>query len=504
MALIDMVMPKMGESIMECTVIGWLKKPGDRIEADESVLEVATDKVDTEVPAQQSGTLKEILVHDGDVVPVGAPIARIDTEETVTLDSTSDNNPPVKQPNADGAAEVVNQTPVGIGDVANVPSEPEDAEMLESAREMETSILAMSSRPAKAVAASPSALAGDTPVFDSRFYSPLVLNIAKEEGISRDELDRIPGSGTENRVTKKDILAYVIDRAEGRGFGAKSKGQGAKGSPNETTQTQNLQTNNPSSHAPGPQPNAPAHTPQAPRSLNGQADIVQMDRMRKMIAQRMVESKQISPHVSSFVEADLTPVVQWRTSVKDRFKQQTGENLTYTPILIEAIVKAIQDFPMINVSVEGDTILVKKSINIGMAVALPNGNLIVPVIHDAAQYNLVGLTKKVNDLTKRARENKLTADDLAGGTYTISNIGTFGNLMGTPIIVQPQVAIMAFGAIVKKPAVIETPQGDFIGIRQLMFLSHSYDHRVVDGSLGGQFVRRVADYLEKFDINRSV
>jgi 2-oxoglutarate dehydrogenase E2 component (dihydrolipoamide succinyltransferase) len=504
MALIDMVMPKMGESIMECTVIGWLKKPGDRIEADESVLEVATDKVDTEVPAQQSGTLKEILVHDGDVVPVGAPIARIDTEETVTSDSTSDNNPPVKQPNADEAEEGVDQTPVGIGDVANVPSEPEDAEMLESAREMETSILAMSSRPAKAVAASPSVLAGDTPVFDSRFYSPLVLNIAKEEGISRDELDRIPGSGTENRVTKKDILAYVIDRAEGRGFGAKSKGQGAKGSPNETPQTQNLQPNNPTSHAPGPQPNAPAPTPQAPRSLNGQADIIQMDRMRKMIAQRMVESKQISPHVSSFVEADLTPVVQWRTSVKDRFKQQTGENLTYTPILIEAIVKAIQDFPMINVSVEGDTILVKKSINIGMAVALPNGNLIVPVIHDAAQYNLVGLTKKVNDLTKRARENKLTADDLAGGTYTISNIGTFGNLMGTPIIVQPQVAIMAFGAIVKKPAVIETPQGDFIGIRQLMFLSHSYDHRVVDGSLGGQFVRRVADYLEKFDINRSV
>jgi 2-oxoglutarate dehydrogenase E2 component (dihydrolipoamide succinyltransferase) len=223
-----------------------------------------------------------------------------------------------------------------------------------------------------------------------------------------------------------------------------------------------------------------------------------MDRMRKLIAQRMVESKQISPHVSSFVEADLTPVVEWRTQIKDKFKQQTGENLTYTPILVEAIVKAIKDFPMINVSVEGDTIIVKKAINIGMAVALPSGNLIVPVIHDADQYNLTGLTKKVNDLTRRARENKLTADDLAGGTYTISNIGTFGNLLGTPIIVQPQVAIMAFGAIVKKPAVIETPQGDFIGIRQLMFLSHSYDHRVVDGSLGGQFVRRVADYLEQF------
>lgn len=506
MAIIDMVMPKMGESIMECTVIGWLKKPGDRIEADESVLEVATDKVDTEVPALQNGILKEILVNDGDVVAVGAPIARIDTEAAVTSDSTSASTPPAKNHEAAPPTEAIDQTPVGIGDVANVTPEHEDTETLESAREMETSILAMSSRPAKAVAASPIVLAGDTPVFDSRFYSPLVLNIAKEEGVSRDELDRIPGSGVDNRVTKKDILAYVIDRAEGRGFG--STGQGAKGEgfgagDNGLGATAPA----PSAHAspaPTSQPPPPSPAPSAQRSLNGRADIIQMDRMRKMIAQRMVESKQISPHVSSFVEADLTPVVQWRTNAKDQFKQQTGENLTYTPILVEAVVKAIKDFPMINVSVEGDTILVKRSINIGMAVALPSGNLIVPVIHNADQYNLVGLTKKVNDLTKRARENKLTADDLAGGTYTISNIGTFGNLMGTPIIVQPQVAIMAFGAIVKKPAVIETPQGDFIGIRQLMFLSHSYDHRVVDGSLGGQFVRRVADYLEKFDINRSV
>jgi 2-oxoglutarate dehydrogenase E2 component (dihydrolipoamide succinyltransferase) len=495
MAIIDMVMPKMGESIMECTVIGWLKKPGDRIEADESVLEVATDKVDTEVPALQNGILKEILVNDGDVVAVGAPIARIDTEASVTSNSDPDSTPPAEK-EAAHLPEAIDQTPVGIGDVANVTSEHEDAEMLESAREMETSIQAMSSRPAKAVAASPTVLAGDVPVFDSRFYSPLVLNIAKEEGVSRDELDRIPGSGVENRVTKKDILTYVIDRAEGRGFGGNglgARGEGLGAGSNGLDAT---------SHAPSPKPSAT--TPPAQRSLNGQTDIIQMDRMRKMIAQRMVESKHISPHVSSFVEADVTPVVQWRTNAKDQFKQQTGENLTYTPILVEAVVKAIKDFPMINVSVEGDTILVRKSINIGMAVALPSGNLIVPVIHNADQYNLVGLTKKVNDLTKRARENKLTADDLAGGTYTISNIGTFGNLMGTPIIVQPQVAIMAFGAIVKKPAVIETPQGDFIGIRQLMFLSHSYDHRVVDGSLGGQFVRRVADYLENFDVTRSV
>ena len=498
MALIDLIMPKMGESIMECTVIAWLKQPGDRIEADESVLEVATDKVDTEVPASHNGILKEILVNDGDVVAVGAPIARIEIEEYVDTKTAPASTHPTEQAqiNAD-------EIPVGIGDVAqpglarpglaNIPAKVERVEVPEStaaestvARELEASISALSSRtvmPEKAVATSATTLAGDTPVFADRFYSPLVLTIAREEGVSRTELDRIPGSGADNRVTKKDILAYVIDRAEGR---------------------------LPSSSEPLPQPvstqplpNGVASPPaiingKVNGSINGQADIIQMDRMRKMIAQRMVESKQISPHVSSFVEADVTPIVEWRTQTKDQFKQQTGDNLTYTPILVDAIVRAIKDFPMINVSVEGDTILVKRSINIGMAVALPTGNLIVPVIHNADQYNLVGLTKKVNDLTKRARENKLTADDLAGGTYTISNIGTFGNLMGTPIILQPQVAIMAFGAIVKKPAVIETPQGDFIGIRQLMFLSHSYDHRVVDGSLGGQFVRRVADYLEQF------
>lgn len=470
MALIDMVMPKMGESIMECTIITWLKKPGDRIEADESVLEVATDKVDTEVPAPQNGILKEVLVHDGDVVAIGAPIARIEID--------------TDQPSAPATAESPDQTPKGIGDVANVPDESESNEVSESARELETSIVAMSSR-APVSTTEHVAVAGRQSKTSARFYSPLVLNIAKEEGVSREELDQITGSGAENRITKKDILAYVIDRAEGR--------------LQDRDHVSPVAAKPASSFA-----QSPVATSEPSRSVNGQTDIIQMDRMRKMIAQRMVESKQISPHVSSFVEADMTPIVEWRTRVKDQFKQQTGENLTYTPILVEAVVKAINDFPLINVSVEGDTILVKRPINIGMAVALPNGNLIVPVIHNADQYNLVGLTKKVNDLTKRARENKLTADDLAGGTYTISNIGTFGNLMGTPIIVQPQVAIMAFGAIVKKPAVIETPQGDFIGIRQLMFLSHSYDHRVVDGSLGGQFVRRVADYLEKFDINRKI
>ena len=485
--LTEMVMPKMGESIMECTVISWLKQPGDRIEVDESLLEVATDKVDTEVPASHNGILRELLVGDGDVVAVGAPIARIELSEGAVVGKPV----PTDQP------ESPEQAPVGIGDVAKPdvdngpdPTQPVAAaptgestnDVAESAREMEASISAMSSRPAtteKAVAASPTRLADDAPLFTDRFYSPLVLTIAREENVSRDELDRIPGSGADNRVTKKDILAYVLERAEG-------PAPAASPTPAATP-------------IPAPAPTSPKPAPAVNGSVSGQNDLIQMDRMRKMIAQRMIESKQTSPHVSSFVEADLTNIVEWRNRVKDSFKKQTGEHITYTPILVEAVVKAIRDFPMINVSVEGDSIRVKKAINIGLAVALPNGNLIVPVIHDAGQYNLIGLTTKVNDLTRRARENKLTADDLAGGTYTISNIGTFGNLMGTPIIVQPQVAIMAFGAIVKKPAVIETPQGDFIGIRQLMFLSHSYDHRVVDGSLGGQFVRRVADYLEQFN-----
>jgi len=459
MALIDMVMPKMGESIMECTVIQWLKKPGERIDADDSILEVATDKVDTEVPATYSGILKECLVHDGDVVPIGAPIARIETEEMVAQEEI-----PVPAANA----------PESVPEHAHSIQE---GDVLEAARGLEASISSMRTRPDLAQTAS----------FAGRFYSPLVLNIAREESIGREELDRIPGSGAENRLTKKDILAYVEE-----GVGRRTEQNGAS----------TAQVRPPISSADQApvldHPTAPAN------SLNGQSDIIQMDRMRKLIAQRMVESKQISAHVSSFVETDMTAIVQWRTKVKDDFKRQTGENLTYTPILIEALVKAIKDFPMINISVDGDRIIVKKSINIGMAVALPSGNLIVPVIHNADQYNLVGLTKKVNDLSNRARENKLTADDLANGTYTMSNIGTFGNVMGTPIILQPQVAIMAFGAILKKPAVIETPQGDLLGIRQLMFLSHSYDHRVVDGSLGGQFVKRVSDYLEGFDTARKL
>jgi len=433
MALVEMVMPKMGESIMEGTVLTWLKQEGDTIEADESVLEVATDKVDTEVPAIHAGILKEILVKEGDVVPVGAPIARIET------DAAGDSAPAKEAPKA-AASEPAKETA--------------DASTNQSSVVLE--------KPAGV-----------------RFYSPLVMNITREEGISMSELERVPGTGREDRVTKKDILAYVKNRPVAGSAPAPS----AQAVSAPATQT-----------APKPMP----------VSISGDDEIIEMDRMRKMIAQRMVDSKRISPHVTSFVEADVSGVVSWRNKVKNSFMEREGEPITFTPIFIEAVVKAIKDYPMINVQVDGDRIIKKKDINVGLAVALPSGNLIVPVIHRADQYNLTGLTKKVNDLAKRARENKLTPDDLQGGTYTVSNVGSFGNVMGTPIIMQPQVGILALGAVVKKPAVIETPSGDAIAIRHKMFLSHSYDHRVVDGSLGGMFVRRVADYLEKFDAKQTL
>jgi 2-oxoglutarate dehydrogenase E2 component (dihydrolipoamide succinyltransferase) len=428
MALIEMIMPKMGESIMEATVLQWLKKVGDYVEVDDLILEVATDKIDTEVPSTQSGTLKEILVQEGEIAIIGKPICILDTQANDT-ESTED-----VAKVADSIETTIEQI---TGMVVNPMASHEGSQNINSA--------------------------------EGRFYSPLVRTIAKEEGISQQELDSIVGTGLDGRVTKHDMLAYLEQKKNGQ--------------------------------IPPKQIVVPVSDP---ISVSGNDEIITMDRMRKMIAERMVASKQIAPHVTSFVETDMTNVVIWREKSKASFQKSHNENITYTPILIEAVVKAIKDFPMINISVDGDKIILKKKINIGMAVALPNGNLIVPVIHDAAQYNLVGLTKKVNDLSKRARENKLKAEDLEGGTYTISNIGTFGNIMGTPIILQPQVAIMAFGAIQKKPAVIETPQGDLLGIRQKMFVSHSYDHRVVDGSLGGQFVKRVSDYLEQFDITLTI
>lgn len=426
MALVELIMPKMGESIMEATILSWLKKPGDKIEQDESVLEVATDKVDTEVPSTHAGVLKEILAKDGDVVKVGTAIAVIATD--------GDDSKPETKPAAKAEAKPVAQPkaePVAAAPTSNGSHAPAD---FKSA---------------------------------SRFYSPLVKNIAKQENIAIAELETVPGTGNEGRVTKKDILAYVQQRKGGHTIA----------------------------------PTLVSSKPAVPAVIGAGDEILQMDRMRKMIAERMVDSKRTSPHVTSFVEADVTTIVNWRNKVKNEYQKREGESLTFTPIFIEAVVKAIKDFPMINIQVDGDKIIKKKDINIGMAVALPTGNLIVPVIKNVDQYNLKGIAKAVNDLASRARDNKLKPDELSGGTYSVSNVGSFGNVMGTPIIMQPQVAILALGAIQKKPSVIETPEGDTIGIRHKMFLSHSYDHRVVDGALGGMFVRRVADYLEKFSIN---
>lgn len=429
MARVELIMPKMGESIMEATILNWLKKPGDKIEQDESVLEVATDKVDTEVPSTHAGVLKEVLAKEGEVVKVGKAIAVIETE-------------------------------VSAGDTKPAATEP-------------PKVVAAPIEKAVAVASNGNGAAHAIDFKSSnRFYSPLVKNIAKEEQIALVELENIAGSGAEGRVTKKDILQYVQQRKLGQTVAATAVRTSA--------------------------------APLVPASISGGDEIIQMDRMRKMIAERMVDSKRISPHVTSFVEADVTNIVFWRNKVKNDFQKREGDALTFTPIFIEAVIQAIKDYPMINVQVDGDRIIKKRDINVGMAVALPSGNLIVPVIKNADQYNITGLAKVVNDLAKRARENKLKPDELAGGTFTVSNVGSFGNVMGTPIIMQPQVAILALGAVQKKPSVIETPYGDAIAIRHKMFLSHSYDHRVVDGALGGSFVRRVADYLEKFDVNKTI
>ncbi|CAG5016361.1 Dihydrolipoyllysine-residue succinyltransferase component of 2-oxoglutarate dehydrogenase complex [Dyadobacter sp. CECT 9275] len=419
----------MGESILECTVLNILRKPGDRVGLDDSILEVATDKVDTEVPCPYNGILVEWLVKENDIVEIGSPVAKIQVQ-------------------ADGVADA---GITGKDALVEIIEEEKAAIIIE--KELAENVLTQT--PDKITYHE----LGDA----STFYSPLVLSIARQENISPQELSSITGTGADNRVTKNDMLAYLKNR------------------------------------------NIPASGQQVKtQSVSGQTEIFEMDRMRKMISQRMTESRKISAHVTSFIETDMTPVVNWREAVKQEYRKKSGDSITFTPILIEAVAKAIRDYPLINISVEGDKIIKKKDINIGMAVALPDGNLIVPVIHQADQYDLPALARKVNELAKRARENKLKPDDLAGGTYSVSNIGAFANLMGTPIIVQPQVAIMAFGAIKKKPAVIETPQGDLIGIRSMMFISHSYDHRVVDGSLGGLFLKRVNDYLENFDTRRTL
>lgn len=439
MAQVELIMPKMGESVAEATIIKWLKKEGDQIAADETVLEIATDKVDTEIPSTAAGTLIKRLFNEGDIVQVGKAIAIISTDVGASIET-----PEVK-------IAVATHTNTVIKEQASAPL----AEV--SAIERNSS--------------------------SGKFFSPLVRNIAKAESISVAELESISGTGANGRITKNDILAYIPNKG--------------KHTTNTSVETQpEIQVSKTVVPTNGASHSKPAI------SLNAGDEVIEMDRMRKLISDHMVMSKHTSAHVTSFVEADVTNVVLWRERVKKNFEQREGEKLTFTPIFIEALAKAIKDFPMINISLDGTKIIKRKNINIGMATALPSGNLIVPVIKNADTLNLVGLTKQVNSLANRARNGKLSPDDIQGGTYTISNVGSFGNVMGTPIINQPQVAILAVGVIKKKPAVIETEAGDLIGIRHFMYLSHSYDHRVVDGSLGGQFVRRVADYLEQWDTKR--
>jgi 2-oxoglutarate dehydrogenase E2 component (dihydrolipoamide succinyltransferase) len=453
MSQIEILLPKMGESVAEATIIKWLKNEGDRVEADEPIVEIATDKVDSEVPAPEAGILLKRLVNEGDVVKVGQPIAQVGS-------AAGANSAPAAAPAAAAPA----PAPASNG---HAPA-------------------------AKPGATPVSAQAGTSPVErtgpSGKFYSPLVRNIAQSEGISLEELEAIAGSGQGGRVTKKDVLDYLPNR----GVAAPAPVAAATPAPPSATPAPA-----PTAAAPTPAPAAPALQP-APGD-----ELIEMDRMRKLIADHMVMSKRTSPHVTSFVEADVTNLVLWREKVKKAFEQREGEKITFTPIFIMAIVQAIKEMPMINVQVDGYNIIKKRDINIGMAAALPSGNLIVPVIKNADQLNLVGLTRKVNDLANRARAGKLTPDEISGGTYTVTNVGTFGNVLGTPVINQPQVAIMATGAIRKKPAVLETPSGDVIAIRHQMFLSHSYDHRVVDGALGGRFVRRVADILEGWSIDQS-
>ncbi|MBK9506717.1 MAG: dihydrolipoamide acetyltransferase family protein [Chitinophagales bacterium] len=432
----ELIMPKLGESIMEATILKWLKKEGDSVELDEAVLEIATDKVDSEVPSPFAGKITSILFKEGDVVQIGKAIAIIDGAG-----------------NGSGAAVI--ETPVK----QEVKTEAPKQVVVETK-----------------VEATP-VIAGD------RFYSPLVLNIAREEGISMSELERIPGTGKDDRVTKSDILNYLQNRG------------------NVTTQ-QTVQVEKPVTQAPVVQEKSSPVVQSV--SSNGNNEIVEMDRMRKLIADHMVMSKKTSPHVTSYVEVDMTPIVEWRNKIKPKFEKREGQKITFTPIFIEAIAKAIKDFPGINISVDGYNLIYKKDINIGMAAALPTGNLIVPVIKNADRMNLVGLTAAVNDYATRARINKLKPDEIQDGTFTLTNVGSFGSLMGTPIINQPQVAILAVGAIKKKPVVLETVHGDVIAIRHMMFMSMSYDHRVVDGMLGGSFLKRVADYLEGFDTDREI
>jgi 2-oxoglutarate dehydrogenase E2 component (dihydrolipoamide succinyltransferase) len=437
MAQTEILMPKMGESVIEATIIKWTKNEGDKVKADETLLEIATDKVDSEIPAPSDGVLLKKLCKEGDVIPVGKAIAIISTDAA-----------PAEVPVSVSVIESKKATPVSVA-AKSVPQE-----FAEPVTRFSNS---------------------------GRFYSPLVRSIAQKEGITVNELETIPGSGKSGRVTKNDMLSYLPARHANGGSSS-----GSKATSSQETIISTIKD-----------------APVKPMAVGANDEIVEMDRMRKLIADHMVMSKRVSPHVTSYVETDVTNLVLWREKVKKEFEKKEGEKLTFTPIFIEATVKALKDYPMVNVSVDGTRIIRHKDIHVGMAVALPSGNLIVPVIKYADRNSLLGITKQVNDLAGRARINKLTPDDTQGGTFTITNVGTFGNIMGTPIINQPQAAILATGIIKKKPVVIESPLGDMIGIRHMMYLSLSYDHRVVDGALGGSFLKKVSDYLEAFDINRN-
>lgn len=434
MSMVDLIMPKLGESIVEATILKWHKKPGDKVSVDENVLDIATDKVDSEVPSSVEGTIAEILFQENDVVPIGTVIARINTQ--------------------------------GESAVSAAPSQPTDAKVAEE----------IPYQPVE----NKSSSSGNT----IRFYSPLVLNIAAREGISMQELENIEGTGQDGRVSKKDILTYLENR----------KSQPAAAAPS----AEKIEIKTPTPAAP------PAVQPQQDLTpaISGNVEIIEMDRMRTMIAKHMIDSQNTSAHVTSFTECDVTNMVLWRNKIKKDFEKREGEKITFTPLFVEAIVRGLKKYPLINSSVDGNRIIVKKDINIGMAAAMPNGNLIVPVIKNADQLNLTGLTKQVNTLANNARNSKLKPDDTSGGTFTLTNVGTFGSLMGTPIINQPQVAIMAVGAIKKRPVVVETDQGDSIAIRHMMFISLSYDHRIIDGALGSTFLNAVAKELENFDVNR--
>jgi len=425
MADFQIIMPKLGESIIEATITKWLKSPGDTIEEDDAIVEIATDKVDSEIPSPVEGTLKEVLFEEGDVVEVGKVIAIVETEGEGSVSEEASTAAETKAPAEEKAT-------IAEASTAVIPA----LETTES----------------------------------RRFYSPLVKNIARTEGVSMTELESVAGTGKDGRVTKQDILDFLKNKP-----------------------------------AAASSPKAAPSIPAAPPVVSAQGDeIVEMDRMRRLIADHMVMSKQVSPHVTSFIEVDMTNVVNWRNKMKDVVMKRDGEKLTFTPIIIEATAQAIKDYPRINASVDGNNIIIRKNINIGMAAALPDGNLIVPVITNADQKNLLGLAKDVNDLANRARTNSLLPDEIQGGTFTTTNFGSFASITGTPIIYQPQVAILGIGAIRKKPVVIETPQGDLIGIRQMMILSLAYDHRIVDGALGGMYLKRLAELLENFDVNRNI